>query len=76
MADSEQQKIVDIAYTQLNESNMTVRDGLKVLVETTDNVGVVTIEAVVPEGSVGGDFTFKITIDKNTGEVTKLLLGG
>ncbi len=72
---SKQYDLVVQALDALIERKLMLEEGIKLLVEDSGEQAVVTFAANVPEGSLGPDFSAKVTFDGKTREVTGVTTG-
>ncbi|MEZ5528153.1 MAG: hypothetical protein R3F26_11575 [Gammaproteobacteria bacterium] len=67
--------IAKIALDRINQSGYAIDDNLRVLIEKNSQQAVVTFENPIQEGHLGGSYTYKVEIDRESGNVTSILLG-
>ena len=71
----EDRRLGQIAMDYFENRNLTISDNLKVLVDRKGNTAIVSFEAPREEGSLGADYTARVTIDMKSGNVIQALSG-
>lgn len=70
-----ERRAAGMALSHLNAISYHVPDDHKVLVKMTGDIGVVTVEAKLPQNSLGPAFAVRVTVNPHTGEIFSIERG-
>lgn len=70
-----ERRVGGMALLHLGALNYTIDDNLKVLVKMDGELATVYIEVKIPENSLGPDFTARVMLNAQTGEILSVMQG-
>ena len=70
--ETKEMKIIDKVFATL-KGRIKVPEGAKIVIQEKGDQSVVIFENKLPKGTLGGDYSAKVTIDSKSGEILEIL---